>query len=320
MRIGILTSGGDAPGMNACIRAVVRTALSRAWEVVGARYGYNGLVGDDLEPLSHDSVSNTIQRGGTILGAGRCAEFETAAGVARAADVLREHEIGGLVAIGGDGTFRGLRDLSGVWAGLAIGIPGTVDNDAPGSDFAVGFDTAVNTALDAIDRIRDTAESYERCFIVEVMGRGSGALAIAAALAGGAEEVCIPETPTDYKGLARRLVAGKDAGRLSSIIVTAEGDEIGGAEALAASLEELSGLKFRVCVLGHIQRGGSPTARDRILASRLGAYAVELLDTGEGNVIIGEVNGALAANPLDEVDLARPADVRDFELVSSLSR
>lgn len=320
MRIAILTSGGDAPGMNACIRAVVRTALGRGWEVLGARYGFNGLVGPELEPLSHNSVSNTIQRGGTVLGAGRCPEFETPEGIGQAARNMRECGLTGLVAVGGDGTFRGLRDLATVWDGLSIGIPGTVDNDAPGSDFTIGFDTAVNTALDAIDRVRDTAESYERCFIVEVMGRGSGALAIAAALAGGAEEVCVPETTTDYRALAERLVAGKAKGRLSSIIVTAEGDELGGAEPLARKLEELSGMKFRVCVLGHIQRGGAPTARDRILACRLGAHAVELLARGDGNVVVGEVNGALAAKPLDDVGEPRPADVRDFNLVSLLSR
>lgn len=320
MRIAMLTSGGDAPGMNACIRAVVRTALRRGWEVFGARYGFNGLVKPELEPLGHNSVSNTIQRGGTILGAGRCPEFETPEGLERAARNMREQGIGGLVAIGGDGTFRGLRDLAEAWDGLSIGIPGTVDNDAPGSDFTIGFDTAVNTALDAIDRVRDTAESYERCFIVEVMGRGSGALAIAAALAGGAEEVCVPETPTDYRALAERLVAGRAKGRLSSIIVTAEGDELGGAEPLAHKLEELSDMKFRVCVLGHIQRGGTPTARDRILGSRLGAHAVECLADEQGNVVIGEVKGALAVKPLDNVGEAKPADVRDFDLVTLLSR
>ena len=320
MRIAVLTSGGDAPGMNACIRATVRAALARGWEILGARYGYNGLVRNEVVPLGHDAVSNIIQRGGTILGAGRCPELLTSEGIDRAVATLRLHEIEGLVAIGGDGTFRGLRDLCAAWGGQGIGIPGTVDNDATGTDFTIGFDTAVNTALEAIDRIRDTAESYERCFIVEVMGRGSGALAIAAALAGGAEEVCVPETPTDEEAIARRIVQGKAAGRLSSIIVTAEGDETGGAAGLAARLEAISGVQFRVCVLGHVQRGGSPTARDRILASRLGAFAVEVLARGEGNVILGEKANALATTPLSQVGAAAPADVRDFQLVSLLSR
>lgn len=320
MRLMVLTSGGDAPGMNACIRATVRAALARGWEVLGARYGYSGLVRDEVVPLGHDAVSNIIQRGGTILGAGRCPELMTPEGLATAVATLRSHQVGGLVAIGGDGTFRGLRDLCAAWEGQGIGIPGTVDNDATGSDFTIGFDTAVNTALEAIDRIRDTAEAYERCFIVEVMGRASGAIAIAAALAGGAEEVCVPETPTDEEGIARRIVEGRAAGRFSSIIVAAEGDETGGAAGLAARLEAISAVKFRVCVLGHIQRGGSPTARDRILASRLGAFAVDLLARGEGNVIVGEKANQLAVTPLSQIGAAAPADVRDFHLVSLLSR
>jgi 6-phosphofructokinase 1 len=320
MRLVILTSGGDAPGMNACIRAVVRAALPRGWEVMGARFGYGGLVRDELLPMGHNSVSNIIQRGGTILGAGRCPELQTPEGLRAAADTLNRHSIEAVVAIGGDGTFRGLRDLCATWGGRGVGIPGTVDNDATGSDFTIGFDTAVNTALEAIDRIRDTAEAYERCFIVEVMGRASGAIAIAAALAGGAEEVCVPETHTNEEAIARRIVEGKQAGRASSIIVAAEGDETGGAEALATRLEAISGVEFRVCVLGHIQRGGSPTARDRILASRLGAYAVELLGRGEGNVIVGERANVLTTTPLSQIGAATAADVRDFGLVSLLSR
>ncbi|NSW55513.1 MAG: ATP-dependent 6-phosphofructokinase [Armatimonadetes bacterium] len=320
MKIAVLTSGGDAPGMNACIRAVVRCTLNRGWEALGSRYGYNGLVSGELIPLSHNLVSNTIQRGGTVLGAGRCDLFETAEGLTRAAETLRSFGVAGLVAIGGDGTFRGLRELSALWDGLCIGIPGTVDNDATGSDYAIGFDTAVNTALEAIDRIRDTAESYERTFIVEVMGRGSGAIALAAALAGGAEEVCIPETPTDYRALAERLNAGKSAGRASSIIVCAEGDELGGAEGLKQRLQELSDLKFRTCILGHIQRGGAPTARDRILASRLGAYAVQLISEGTGGVVVGEIAGKPATTPLTEVGKATAADKSDAQLIQRLSR
>lgn len=320
MKIAVLTSGGDSPGMNACVRAVTRCGLNRGWEVWGSRHGYNGLVAGELVPLSHNSVSNTIQRGGTVLGAGRCDRFEGAEGLARGAQTLRSYGIGGLVAIGGDGTFRGLRDLSSLWDGLCVGVPGTVDNDATGSDFTIGFDTAVNTALDAIDRIRDTAESYERTFIVEVMGRDSGAIALAAALAGGAEEVCIPETITDYRALAERLNAGKAAGRSSSIIVCAEGDELGGAEGLKQRLEQLSDLKFRTCILGHIQRGGSPSARDRILASRLGAFAVHLLSEGTGGVVVGEVGGEVVATSLSEVGKATAADLSDAALIQRLSR
>ncbi len=320
MRIVVLTSGGDGPGMNACVRAVTRTALTWGWEVFASFHGYNGLVQGKLEVLSHNSVSNIIQRGGTVLGAGRCPELRTEEGLERAVETLRGNGIDGVVAIGGDGTFRGLRDISARWEGLCVGIPGTVDNDTTGSDYCIGFDTAVNTALDAIDRIRDTAEAYDRCFLIEVMGRDSGALAIAAGLAGGAEEVCVPETPTDYEGIAARLLAGKQAGRLSSIMVVAEGDEVGGAVGLAAKLEALSGLKFRVCVLGHIQRGGSPTARDRILASRLGAEAVRLLSEGRGDVIVGEIAGRLATTPISEVDQPLPGSTEDLRLITLLAR
>ena len=320
MRIVVLTSGGDAPGMNTCVRAVVRCSLAKGFEVLGARYGYNGLVNPDTRPLSHDAVSNIVQRGGTILGAGRCPAFETEEGLSAGAATLRGIGAMGLVAIGGDGTFRGLRDLSRHWDGLSIGIPGTVDNDATGSDYTIGFDTAVNTGLEAIDRIRDTAEAYERCFIVEVMGRASGAIALAVAVAGGAEDVCIPETPTDYEVMAARLTHGRQAGRLSSIIVAAEGDETGGAHAMATRLEEMTGIKFRVCVLGHVQRGGSPTARDRILASRLGSFAVELLGEGQGGLIVGERCGEVVTTPLVAVGEALPADLSDLELAHRLSR
>ena len=320
MNIMVLASGGDAPGMNACLRAVVRTALSSKCQVLGSRFGYNGLLRDDILKLTHGSVSNIIQRGGSFLGAGRCKQLLTAEGLSQAADCLNRHGVEALIAIGGDGTFRGLRDLQDVWSGLTVGIPATVDNDATGSDFTIGFDTAVNTALEAIDRIRDTAESAERCFIVEVMGRGSGALAIAAALAGGAEEVCVPETPTNHQALADRIVVGKKAGRMSSIIIRAEGDEGAPTETLAHELQKVSGVEFRTCVLGHIQRGGAPTARDRILASRLGVAAVEAVLSGQGGVIMGEINGQLAQTSLSEVGAAQSAGLQDIRLVNLLSR
>ncbi|HZP43336.1 MAG TPA: 6-phosphofructokinase [Candidatus Binatia bacterium] len=298
-RIGVLTSGGDAPGMNAAIRAVVRHALTRGLEVIGIRRGYAGLLAGELRPMTRAGVANVIQHGGTVLGTSRCEEFLQPAGRARAAAVLRDAGVEGVVVIGGEGTFHGATLLAAEHGVVVAGVPGTIDNDVYGSDYTVGFDTAVNTALEAIDRIRDTAASHERLFLVEVMGRTCGEIALHVGLAGGAEDVVIPEAPLDVPRLARELRRSWDRGKRSSIIVVAESGEQGSSFRIAEAIRRDAGIEPRVCVLGHIQRGGTPTARDRILASRLGAAAVDVLLDG-GGAMVGESCGAIVRVPLHE--------------------
>ncbi len=290
-RIGVLTSGGDAPGMNAAIRASVRHALGRGLEVVGIRRGYAGLLGGDLEPLTRAGVANIIQRGGTVLGTSRSEEFREAAGRVRAAAVLHGAGIEGLVAIGGDGTLEGATLLHEEHGIMIAGLPGTIDNDIGGTDFTLGFDTAVNTALDAIDRIRDTAASHDRLFLVEVMGRTCADIALAVGVAGGAEEVLVPGATQDLEALVAEMRRSWERGKRSSIVVVAEGGEESRTFLIGRRLE-LAGLEPRVCVLGHIQRGGKPTARDRILGSRLGAAAVDALLDGQ-TVMVGEQGGVV---------------------------
>jgi len=298
-RIGILTSGGDAPGMNAAIRAAVRHALGKGLEVIGIRRGYAGLLAGEMRALTRAEVANIIQRGGTVLGTSRCEEFLDATGRARAAAVLQGAGIEGLIVVGGEGTFHGATLLAAEQGVKVAGVPGTIDNDVYGTDFTIGFDTAINTALEAIDRIRDTAASHERLFLVEVMGRTSGDIALGVGVAGGAEDVLIPEIPTDLIALGHELRQSWQRGKRSSIIVVAESGEQGRVFRIADEIRELTGLEPRVCVLGHIQRGGTPTARDRILASRLGAAAVDLLLDG-GGTMAGEVCGKVARVPLKD--------------------
>jgi 6-phosphofructokinase 1 len=288
-RIAVLTSGGDAPGMNAAIRATVRHALGRGLEVLGVRRGFAGLLAGELRPLTRAGVANIIQRGGTILGTSRCEDFLGAAGRARAHAALRAAAVDGLVVIGGGGTFHGASLLAEEHGTVVAGVPGTIDNDLYGTDFTIGFDTAVNTALEAIDRIRDTAASHERLFLVEVMGRTSGEIALGVGLAGGAEDVLIPELPADLERVGAEI--------RSSIIVVAEAGKPGRVLTLAERVRELTGLEPRVCILGHVQRGGTPTARDRVLACRLGAAAVAALVDG-GGVMVGEHCGEIARIPL----------------------
>jgi 6-phosphofructokinase 1 len=296
-RIGLLTSGGDAPGMNAAIRAVVRHALGCSLEVIGIRRGYAGLLAGELQPLTRAGVANIIQRGGTLLGTSRSAEFARPDGRARAAEVLGRAGIEGLVVIGGEGTFHGATLLAEEQGVPVVGVPGTIDNDVYGTDFTIGFDTAVNTALDSIDRIRDTAASHERLFLVEVMGRTCGEIAMGVGVAGGAEDVLIPEIPTDILVLAASIRQSWERGKRSSIIVVAESGAQGHSIRLAEEIGRLTGLEPRVCVLGHIQRGGTPTARDRVLASRLGSAAVDMLLEG-GGAMAGEACGTVARVPL----------------------
>ena len=298
-RIGVFTSGGDAPGMNACVRAVVRSALYNGCEVVGIQYGYEGMIDGKFVDLGARSVSNIIQRGGTILRTARSEQFREPAGRAKAAENLAKAGIEGLVAIGGDGTFQGA-GLLGTEHGMAIvGVPGTIDNDLFGTDFTIGYDTAVNTAMEAIDKIRDTAASHDRLFYVEVMGRDTGFIALDVGISSGAEFVAIPETRTNVDALREDLETLKKV-KSSAIIIVAEGEEEGGAFSLAEKIRDAAGYDYRVCVLGHIQRGGSPTARDRLLASRLGVAAVDALLEGRTSVMVGEIHGRIALTPLTE--------------------
>ncbi|MFH1259829.1 MAG: 6-phosphofructokinase [Elusimicrobiota bacterium] len=318
--IAVLTSGGDAPAMNACIRAVVRTGVYRQLNVFGVYRGFSGLIRGEIEPLGARSVSNIIQHGGTILKTSRCPEFLTEEGRKKAARVLEAREIDGLVAIGGDGTFRGAQALGQVWGGKIIGVPGTIDNDVYGTDYTIGFDTAINTALDAIDKIRDTAEAFERVFLVEVMGRASGFISLAVGIAGGVEEVLVPGFSEDIGKLSNQLIEERNKGKTSWIIVVAEGDEAGGAFKLAHQLKELNGLEYRVCVLGHTQRGGAPSARDRVLASKLGAFAVDSLLKGETGKMTGEVGEQLVLVPLaDTWQKKKDLDGYLYQLIKILS-
>lgn len=299
--IGVLTSGGDAPGMNAAIRAVVRTALYRNLKVTGILQGYAGLINGSFEELNAKSVGNILQRGGTILKTGRSKEFLKPEFRQKAADNLKAKGIDALICIGGDGTYRGASVFSDEHKIPVIGVPGTIDNDIYGTDYTIGFDTAVNTALDAIDKIRDTAFSHDRLFVVEVMGRDSGFIALNVGLAGGAEEIFIPESPLNIDSVIDHIKKSIQRGKLSSILVTAEGQKPGRAYDLAEAIRKKSGYESKVCILGHLQRGGSPTAQDRILASRLGASAVEALLHGHSNVMIGVQNDQIVTLPLAEV-------------------
>ncbi|TAA69666.1 6-phosphofructokinase [Planococcus salinarum] len=286
-RIGVLTSGGDSPGMNAAVRAVVRKAIFHEVEVFGIYYGYQGLLAGNIEKLEAGDVGDIIQRGGTKLFSARCEEFKTEEGQHQAIEQLKKHGIEGLVVIGGDGSYRGAMALTE--KGFpCIGVPGTIDNDIPGTDYTIGFDTALNTIIEAIDKIRDTATSHERTFIIEVMGRDAGDLALWAGLAGGAETILIPEVDFDMDDMIDRLQKGKKRGKKHSIIIVAEG--VMGGNQLAEMIHGKVELETRVSVLGHIQRGGSPTGRDRVLGSLFGARAVEVLLEGTGGQAIGMKN------------------------------
>ncbi len=304
-RIGVLTSGGDSSGMNPCIRAVVRTAIYHGLEVYGIRHGYQGLIDDDIKKMNTRSVSNIISRGGTILKTARCLEFKKKSVRKRGIANLEKHKIDGLVVIGGDGSFRGAEALYEEGGIKIIGLPGTIDNDIAGTDFTIGYDTAMNVAMEAIDKIRDTAASHDRIFFVEAMGRNAGALALSAGISAGAEEVLVPEVPTDIDALAKKLENGIKKGKTSSIVVVAEGDDAGNAFVVAKKVEEKTGLKSRVSVLGNMQRGGSPTAFERMLASRLGLAAVEGLLAGRSGVMAGLVAGKIKFSKIKKSSTAK---------------
>jgi len=298
-RIGVLTSGGDSPGMNPCIRAVVRKAIYEGLEVIGIKRGFRGLMEGDVEELHAHSVSGIIHQGGTILKTARAESFKTKEGQERAVKTIKKLGIEGLIVIGGDGSLRGAYTLDRDWNIPVIGVPASIDNDIAGTDFSIGFLTAVNTALEAIDRIRDTATSHNRLFIIEVMGRSSGFIALWAGLAGGAEDILIPERKTDLDEVCRKLEEGRLRGKSSSILVVAEGDEAGGAFEIAKRIEKKIGYETRVVVLGHLQRGGSPVALDRILATKLGTSAVELLIKGERRKMVGLISDQIKASPIE---------------------
>lgn len=300
----MFTSGGDAPGMNACVRAIVRTALAHDLEVIGIRRGYAGMIEADFVEMDGRSVSNIVQKGGTILKSARSERFRTPEGRAEAAEKLHDAGIEALIGVGGDGTFRGAALLFDEHGVTTVGCPGTIDNDLFGTDETIGFDTALNTAIENIDRIRDTADAHDRLFLVEVMGRDAGFIALNCGIGGGAEMVLVPETFTEMNDIKTRILSLMTAQSRSSIVVVAEGDEHGGAQTIEAALREddaFSDIDLRICILGHVQRGGAPTARDRVLASRLGAEAVEALIEGHENVMVGLVNNETKLTPLRNV-------------------
>jgi 6-phosphofructokinase 1 len=299
-KIGVLTSGGDAPGMNAAIRAVVRTGIYHGLEVYGIMRGYQGMIEDDIFKMDGRSVANIIQRGGTILKTARCKEFYEPEGRKIAYQTLKKRGIDGLVIIGGDGSFRGAVKFSQEYDIPCIGLAGTIDKDIAGTDFTIGFDTAVNTAVEAIDKIRDTMDAHDRIFIIEVMGRDAGYIALHSGIATGAENILVPERKTNMDDLIISLQEKERRKKLVNLIVVAEGDDFGGANEVQKVLEEkLPNAEIRVCILGHIQRGGSPSCMDRLIASRMGYHAVESLMEGRHNVFVGILNNKMHYIPLE---------------------
>lgn len=309
-KIAVFTSGGDSPGMNACIRAVVRTAQYYNLDTLGFMHGYQGMIDNEFVHLNRKSVSNIIQRGGTILKTARSKQFMTKEGMNIAKINLEKHEIDGVVAIGGDGTFTGALEFNSVCQIPFVGCPGTIDNDLIGTDFTIGYDTAINTVISAVDKIRDTAESHDRVFIVEVMGRDAGLIALRSGIAVGAEGIMIPETKNDLEKIIIRLGKSRKD-KSSKIIIVAEGDESGGAYKVAEAVKEkFPSFDVRVSILGHIQRGGSPTCMERVNASRIGYSAVNALLEGKNNVMVGILNKEISFTPfkkaikhIDELDL-----------------
>jgi 6-phosphofructokinase 1 len=297
-KIGVLTSGGDAPGMNAAIRAVTRTAIYNGLDVIGIRHGYLGMINANFKPLQAHSVSDTIQRGGTILKTARCEEFRTPEGRKKAYENLRAAEIDGVVVIGGDGTFHGANIFNEEYNIPFVGVPGTIDNDIYGTDYTIGYDTALNTVVQCVDKIRDTASALNRMFFVEVMGAEAGHIALYSGIACGAEAIIMPEIKGDARNIRKMIETGNKRKKSSNIIIVAEGDEEGGAIAIAEKLKpELKDYEIRVSILGHLQRGGSPSALDRVNASRLGNAAVEALLDGQQSVMVGLQNNEIVLVP-----------------------
>ena len=316
--IGVLTSGGDAPGMNAAIRAVVRRAVSLGLKVKGIRKGYNGLLNEEIIDMTARDVSDTISRGGTILYTARCAEFREEEGQRLGAEVCRKHGIDGMVVIGGDGSFAGAQKLAGLGINT-IGVPGTIDLDIACTDYTIGFDTAVNTAMDAIDKVRDTASSHERCSIIEVMGRNAGYIALWCGIANGAEDVLLPENyDYDEQKLINNIINNRKHGKRHHIIINAEG--IGHSVSMARRIEAATGVETRATILGHMQRGGSPTCRDRVYASIMGSYAVDLLAAGKTNRVVAYKGGKYTDFDIDEaLAMQKHLDEYEYKVSKALS-
>jgi len=316
--IGVLTSGGDAPGMNAAIRAVVRRAISKGLAVKGIYKGYNGLLNEEIIDMTARNVSDTIARGGTVLYTARCSEFRTEEGQQQGAEVCRKHGIDGLVVIGGDGSFMGAQKLANLGINT-IGVPGTIDLDIACTEYTIGFDTAVNTAMEAIDKVRDTSTSHERCSIIEVMGRNAGYIALWCGIANGAEDILLPEKyDYDEQKLINNIIANRKRGKKHHIIINAEG--IGHSTSMARRIEAATGLETRATILGHMQRGGSPTCKDRVYASMMGAYAVDLLAEGKSNRVVGYKDGEYTDFDINEaLSMKKNVSEYQFEVSRSLS-
>ncbi len=315
--IGVLTSGGDAPGMNAAVRSVVRTAIFNGIRVIGIRRGYNGLLNGDMFEMNLRSVSDIIQRGGTILYTARCLEFKEPAGVEKAKNICIESGIDGLVVIGGDGSYRGARDLSNL--GIpCVGIPGTIDNDISSTDYTIGYDTAMNTAVEMVDKIRDTAQSHDRCSVVEVMGRHAGHIALNAGIACGATCIIVPELPFNLDEMIMKIKRIQKTGKEHFIVIVAEG--VGNVSKIAEEIEAKTGIESRATVLGHVQRGGSPTVRDRVIASRMGYHAVSLLKQGIGNRVVGMKGNDIVDYDINEgLAMVKPFDTQLYQIADEIS-
>ena len=317
--IGVLTSGGDAPGMNAAIRAVVRKALVNGKQVKGILKGYSGLLNEEIIDLSANDVSNTIERGGTILFTARCKEFMTEEGQKRGAEICRKHGIDGIVVIGGDGSFRGAQKLANLGINT-IGVPGTIDLDISCTEYTIGFDTAVNTAMEAIDKVRDTSTSHERCSIIEVMGRNAGYIALWCGIANGAEDILLPENyDYDEQKISNNIIETRKRGKKHHIIVNAEG--VGHSTSMARRIEAATGIETRATILGHMQRGGSPTCKDRVYASMMGAMAADLLCDGKTNRVVGYQHGRFQDFDINEaLDMVKGIDPYQYQVAKDLSK
>ena len=316
--IGVLTSGGDAPGMNAAIRAVVRETIAKGKKVKGIKRGYAGLLQEEIIDMEAKNVSNTIQQGGTILQTARCMEFTTPEGQQLGAEICRKHGIDGMIVIVGDGSFKGAQKLAALGINT-IGIPGTIDLDIACTEYTIGFDTAVNTAMEAIDKVRDTSTSHERCSIIEVMGRGAGYIALWCGIANGAEDILLPEKyDYDEQKLVNNIIANRKRGKKHHIIINVEG--VGHSESMAKRIEAATGLETRATILGHMQRGGSPTCKDRVYASIMGAYAVDLLCQGKSNRVVGYRHGDFVDFDIDEaLSMKKEIPEYQFQICKNLS-
>ena len=317
--IGVLTSGGDAPGMNAAVRAVVRKALVNGKQVKGILKGYTGLLDEEIIDMSANDVSNTIERGGTMLFTSRCKEFMTEEGQKRGAEICRKHGIDGIVVIGGDGSFRGAQKLAALGINT-IGVPGTIDLDISCTEYTIGFDTAVNTAMEAIDKVRDTSTSHERCSIIEVMGRNAGYIALWCGIANGAEDILLPENyDYDEQKIINNIIANRKRGKKHHIIVNAEG--VGHSTSMARRIEAATGIETRATILGHMQRGGSPTCKDRVYASMMGAMAADLLCDGKTNRVVGYQHGRFQDFDIDEaLAMVKGIDPYQYQVAKDLSK